>query len=375
LEKLAGLRVGLIGTGASGCQSTLPLSEAAGHLTVFQRTPPQVFAEPNTPIDKDAVAQLEAGWSTRLRTNFDLVVGGSTGVGDRNESDLFENFNRLVESSAIELNAVGGARRVGLRDLRRVNAKNSAEILSALHRDIDATVKDKQLAEALKPYYHLGCKRPVLHPGYLPAFNRPNVQLISSGIRKLTENGAVADSGEFIPLDVIVFATGFEPGNLSIYNKIVGENGVAFEDKVGCSIASTIESSTYLGIHSRGFPNLMIMQGPQCVRPFNMTSLLEQQSMYFARVVEHCRSHAIEKFQPTEDAEKRWVQNVCDSQADDGGFLDNCTPGWYNNHGQVDDIKKSSMAYGAGPQAYYSILSKVRFEEDFESMGGGTCKL
>jgi len=203
-----------------------------------------------------------------------------------------------------------------------------------------------------------------------PAFNRSNVRLIPSGLRCVTEGGVVADSGESVALDVLIFATGFEPGNLSIYNKIVGERGIAFDEKVGWSIASSLESSTLFGVHSRGFPNLLIMQGPQSARPFNMTSLLEQQSLYFARVIQHCKVHGIEKLQPTEVAERAWVQRILDGQSGDFSFLENCTPGWYNNHGQVHTIKRTSMAYGAGPQAYYRILEEVQFDQHFEATLG-----
>lgn len=45
---------------------------------------------------------------------------------------------------------------------------------------VDAVVKDRATAEALKPWYNQFCKRPCFHDQYLDTFNRPNVHLIDT---------------------------------------------------------------------------------------------------------------------------------------------------------------------------------------------------
>ena len=264
------------------------------------------------------------------RRNFDLVVGGSTGVGDQKEANLHENFTRLVRVRA-GLEKEGGATanvasetdagsqqqtrpsQLGLRELRKLTSANQYATLALLHQNVEATVTDPTTAEQLKPWYLLGCKRPVLHPGFLPAFNRSNVRLVSSGLKSVSGSTVTSDNGETAELDVLIFATGFEVGNLAIYNRVEGVGGQLLESKVGGTVASTVESRTFLGVHSRGFPNLLLMQGPQSVRPFNMTSLLEQQSVYFARVVQFCRKHRVQSMQPTVEAEARWLAQILKS--------------------------------------------------------------
>ena len=54
-----------------------------------------------------------------------------------------------------------------------------------------------------------GCKRAVIDPGYLEALHRPNVLLNWDGIAKFEPDGLVTKQGEKMPLDVVVFATGF----------------------------------------------------------------------------------------------------------------------------------------------------------------------
>jgi cation diffusion facilitator CzcD-associated flavoprotein CzcO len=70
--------------------------------------------------------------------------------------------------------------------------------------------QDKQVAEALKPQYMIGCKRPTSHAGFLPVFNQPNVTLVDTqgkGIDEITAKG-VRFAGVEYELDVLILATG-----------------------------------------------------------------------------------------------------------------------------------------------------------------------
>ena len=46
-------------------------------------------------------------------------------------------------------------------------------IMEQIRARVDAIVEDPATAEALKPWYPYGCKRPTFHDEYLPTFNRP----------------------------------------------------------------------------------------------------------------------------------------------------------------------------------------------------------
>ena len=52
--------------------------------------------------------------------------------------------------------------------------------MNQIRARVDAIVKDKKTAEALKPWYRQFCKRPTFNDEYLPAFNRPNVTLVDT---------------------------------------------------------------------------------------------------------------------------------------------------------------------------------------------------
>ena len=60
------------------------------------------------------------------------------------------------------------------------------------------------------PDYHIGVKRPVFTDTYLQSLNKENIQILTSGIKKLTKNGILTKDGVEIEADVIIYATGFD---------------------------------------------------------------------------------------------------------------------------------------------------------------------
>ena len=154
-----------------------------------------------------------------------------------------------------------------------------------IHRRIDEIVEDKATAEALKPWYMFMCKRPCFDNEYLPTFNRPNVHLVDThgkGITEISENGPVFEGKEY-PVDVLIYATGFEVQKTGIYNQIRGENGLEINEKYADGMR------TLLGIHSHGYPNLFIMGGYQASFQFNLTYMLQTQGDHIAACIDYAR--------------------------------------------------------------------------------------
>jgi cation diffusion facilitator CzcD-associated flavoprotein CzcO len=69
---LAGLRVGLIGTGSSGIQSIPVIAAEAAHLTVFQRTPAYSVPAHNGPLDPAEQAEVKARYAELRAANRQL---------------------------------------------------------------------------------------------------------------------------------------------------------------------------------------------------------------------------------------------------------------------------------------------------------------
>ncbi len=98
---------------------------------------------------------------------------------------------------------------------------------------VDAIVKDPKTAAALKPYYPYGCKRPTFHDEYLPAFNLPHVHLVDTaprGVAEINERGVVHEGVEY-PLDVLIYATGFQWMGTSTFNMVTGRGGRTLKEK------------------------------------------------------------------------------------------------------------------------------------------------
>ena len=76
------------------------------------------------------------------------------------------------------------------------------------------------------------------------------------GVSEINERGVVHDGVEY-PLDVLIYATGFQWMATSTFNMIVGRGGRTLSEKW-----QTEGTKTFLGLHSQGFPNLFIVTGP-----------------------------------------------------------------------------------------------------------------
>ena len=70
-------------------------------------------------------------------------------------------------------------------------------------------VGDAELARRLTPDYTIGCKRVLISNDWYPMFRRPNVELVTDGIREVRERSIVTEDGREREIDCIVFGTGF----------------------------------------------------------------------------------------------------------------------------------------------------------------------
>jgi len=328
LSRLQDKVVGIIGTGATAVQAIPGLAQAAKELYVFQRTPSSIDIRNDWPTDPNWARRLPPDWQAKRRAR------GLT------EPHLSDEQKAMLAAMTRE------------EKIRRQENANIDHMMR-IHQRIDEIVRDKATAEALKPWYMFMCKRPCFHDEYLPAFNRPNVHLIDTrgkGITEITANGPLFEGKEY-KLDLLIYATGFEVQKTGTYNRIRGENGLDLEDKYRDGIR------TLLGIHTQGYPNLFIMGGYQASFQFNLTDMLQTQGDHIAACIDYCRRYGHATMDATPEAEEWWVQEVIKHRGKTGRNQE-CTPGYYNFEGEFN--RRQDGNYNGGFIKYFQHMRDAR---------------
>ena len=164
-------------------------------------------------------------------------------------------------------------------------------------------------------------------------------------------------------LDCIIYATGFEVG--TSYTR---RSGYELYGRGGQTLTEKWEEgvSTLHGLYSRGFPNCFIISNTQSGFTANFPHMINEQSKHIAYVLNHCAQHQVRLVERSlrKRAENAWVQTIIDLSLMRQKFLEECTPGYYNNEGNVQAMSARNGSYGAGPVAFVKVL------EDWRAEGG-----
>lgn len=349
LDELADKRVALIGTGATSIQLVPHLARDAKELFVIQRTPSSVDVRGDKETDNVWWESLSPGWQRRRRDNFIAHVQG-TGAEENLVGDAWTDIGpvrgmqRLVQSGF----AAEPMRTFELAD---------AEKMEEIRERVTDIVNDPATAAALQPWFRHLCKRPAFSDTYLQAFNQDNVTLVDSegqGVERITERGLVVQGVEY-PVDVIIFATGYE-SNFDI----AARAGVAISGRDGLSLGEYWSDGlhTLHGVASRWFPNLLHMGLTQNAYSFNFTHVLEDQAAHLSAIVAEAELRGGAVIEPTEDAQSSWVAFIRAQDVSAGEeFNADCTPGYYNAEGEP---AKRTEIFTGGSVAFEGILQQWR---------------
>jgi cation diffusion facilitator CzcD-associated flavoprotein CzcO len=267
---LTGKRIAVIGTGASAIQLVPQIAPGAAHLTVFQRTAPWVMPRPDRAFTDRQIARFGRSKLARL-AHRNLIYW------------LQESF---------------------VLGFEHPNLIKAAERLGRLH--IARQVDDPELRERLTPGYTLGCKRTLVSSDYYPTFNRPNVDLETSGIAEIREHSVVTSGGREIEVDAIIFGTGFHVTDAMAKAHLVGRDRLKITDAWRDGVEA------HLGTTVAGFPNLFFLVGPNTGLGHNsIIFMIESQVRYIMsclRLVAGENADSIEVKPDVQDHFNRWVQ-------------------------------------------------------------------
>ena len=364
LSNLVDKRVGIIGTGATAIQCVPPLGAAAKELLVFQRTPSAVGVRGNRPTDPAWVASLPPGWQRRRSEHFVAAVEGA----DVSEDVPNDGWIDLIAGNH---KAVRALRAAGLSltsaELARATENSDYERMEQIRLRVSSIVRDSTTAELLKPYYRPLCKRPCFHDEYLDTFNRPNVHLIDAsngGVQRLTDKGVVVNDRLF-EVDCLIFATGFEVGS-----SIGKPGGLDLAGKGGAKLSDKWRNGyvTMFGFTTAGFPNCYFSSRTEGPLPQNIPTLLEEAAVHIAYLIQTAKARGATVLETTEAGEKHWRDEMHSTRRNSERFYGNCTPGYFNNEGQLSSDSFYGSLYGGGTIKFFDIVRGWRASNDLRGM-------
>ena len=252
---LAGQRVGVIGTGSTGAQLVPALAPRVAGLKVFQRTANWVLPR----VD-------------RRYGRLDRWMMGLPGYGRL----AHKAWSRVMDQGRSGFDEGTLARRA---------------VVAAAAWHLRRQVADPALRAALAPGYPLGCKRLIYSSDYYPALCRPNAELVTAGIERITPSGLSTTDGREHVLDALVCATGYDTTHPLRGLRVAGQGHRLLSE------AWSDGPHAYLGIMVPGFPNFFLMLGPNTLTGHNSALLsLEPQV-----------AHAIACMQRVRREGRRWI--------------------------------------------------------------------
>ena len=307
---MTGLRVGVIGTGASGVQVVQEASKVASQLTVFQRTPIIALPMQQQRMDASAQAQMKQQYPELFRRR-EASNGGLWDVRPDRRSALEVSDEEREAIFEQAWNAGGFHFWTGtFRDIL-TDARANRLIYDFWRARTRARLHDPRLAAQLapeEPPHPFGTKRPSLEQWYYEAFNQPNVELVNLTDTPITHlsSGAIHTVTRHIPLDLLVLATGFDAST-------GGLTQIDIHGADGSTLAQAWSEGvrTFLGIGVPNFPNMLMLYGPQSPTAFwNGPASAEVQGDWVVECLKHVRATQHARIEATPQAAEAWNRHM-----------------------------------------------------------------
>ena len=302
-DAISGKRVAVVGSGASAFQIVPSIAKSSKELTIFQRSPPWMFPNPqyHEEVDDRKKWLLENLPFYSRWYRFLLFYPGSDQLLD----SLFIDPTWKARSDSI--NEANDA----MREL----------FTSAMLEQIS----DQSLVEKVIPDYPPFGKRMLQDNGaWLEALHLPNVTLLSKEVECMSSKGVVS-SGKELEFDTIICATGFKAQNFFYPINIDGGSG-SFEKIYRDS------PSSYLGITFSSLPNFFAMYGPgtNLAHAGSIIFNSECQINYICSAIEYMLSNNLKVIRVKPEIEKQY-QDKFDVRHEKMVWQHPKVSSWYQN--------------------------------------------
>jgi cation diffusion facilitator CzcD-associated flavoprotein CzcO len=317
---LAGKRVAVIGTGASAVQFVPEIAPVVKHLSVFQRTGNWFMPRRNRRYNKTiktAIERIPVLQALRRRFVFEYTESLTVSIRHPN------TFGRIARARSTQF--------------------------------MRSQLKDPAVRAKAWPDYTFGCKRILFSSYYLPALQRPNVELVTDAIAQVTPTGVVTADGIAHELDCVIWATGFKTTDFMFPMQVTGSGGADLHEYWSGG------AHAHLGMCVPDFPNMFVMYGPNTnTSGGSIIVYLEAQAAYIRQALQQLRTRAaaaIEVRAKVEAASDRALQarfagtawTQCDSwYRDENGRIVTNWPGYMREYlQQTRELDVSEFSFVA----------------------------
>lgn len=364
---LAGKRVGVIGTGATGVQLIGAIADQVEHLTVFQRRPNWCAPLHNSTISAEEMADIRSRYD-EIFARCAQTPGGFIHGPDRRTIAEVSADERLAFWEDLYASPGFGIWLGNFRDVL-MDEEANAEFSAFMADKIRSRVHDPAVAEKLIPTDHgFGVQRVPMETRYYEAYNRDNVRLVdlletpiervtSTGLRTAANPDAGVEHPEDHDLDIIVYATGFD-AITGAFDRIefVGRNGTTLRDKWSDNPV------TYLGLQVHDFPNLFTLAGPTAGSvSTNFPRGIELAVEWATDMMGHFLDQGATAIECTPEAEREWTEHIRDLYS--MVLLRNARSWFTGYNSNVEDRDRTRyLLYNGGAPRYRKHLEEVAAE-------------
>ncbi|WP_394837325.1 NAD(P)/FAD-dependent oxidoreductase [Pendulispora rubella] len=267
---LTGKRVAVIGTGASAIQFIPEIQPKVGQLTLFQRTAPWIIRRDDRafhPVEKFLFEKVPAvRWLYRQKIYWQHEW----------RAFGFTIYPPMLKAAAL----------MGKANIRR-------------------SIKNPELRKKVTPNYTPGCKRILKSDDYYQSLDKPNVEVLTTGIAEVKEHSIVTDDGREVPVDAIIYGTGFA------VHEYIGPVQIRGRDGADLATAWKDGAEAYLGTTISGFPNLFMLTGPNTGLGHNsMVYMIESQVHYVMECIKLMRERSLSFVDVREDLQKQYNESL-----------------------------------------------------------------
>ncbi len=316
--------VGIIGTGSSGVQCIPVIAKRAKRLFVFQRTPTFTVPAGNRPIDPVWLKQFKSGYREFRDKNKEMLGGFSASYLPNEQSALAISKKERAAVYEKRWSEIGGLLFMQSFNDLLIDEDANRTAAEFIVNKIRQIVGDDEVSSLLSPKGPVGCKRLCVDTDYYETFKMPHVSLVDvsgSNSIKMYEGGIIYGTHSY-PLDLVIFATGFDAITGSILSiNITGKDGTSLREKWKNGPIS------FLGACTAGFPNMFSICGPGNPSVLsNMVSTIEHHVEWIADCLQFAKCSGHTLIETTRTAESAWMKEA-DNRVRDTLFH-NCDS-WY----------------------------------------------